>query len=72
MVWLPIVQKLCSRENLDRGGIYRLTLKVDDKVCYIGQAKSIKDRWYTHIKKMLGVEAKGSERLYEYRPEEFY
>ena len=72
VVWLPIVQKLCSRENLDRSGIYRLTLKVDDKVCYIGQAKSIKDRWYTHIKKMLGVEAKGSERLYEYRPEEFY
>ena len=72
MVWLPMVQKLCSRENLDRSGIYRLTLRADDKVCYIGQAKSIKDRWYTHIKKMLGVEAKGSERLYEYRPEEFY
>lgn len=24
-----------------------------------------------HIKKMLGVEAKGTERLYEYKPDDF-
>ena len=70
-VWLPQVQQLCSREGLDRSGIYRLTLKSNPDCVYIGQAQSIKDRWYTHIKKMLGVEAKGAERLYEYRPDDF-
>ena len=70
-VWLPQVQQLCSREGLDdRGGIYKLTSKTDERICYIGQAVNIKDRWYTHIKKMVGVEARGSERLYEYRPDE--
>lgn len=70
-VWLPQVQQLCSREGLDRGGIYRLVLKSNPDCIYIGQAQSIKDRWYTHIKKMLGVEAKGTERLYEYKPDDF-
>lgn len=70
IVWLPQVQQLCSREGLDRGGIYKISLKENPDVVYIGQAVSIKERWYTHIKKMLGVEAKGSERLYEYRPDE--
>ncbi len=69
-VWLPQVQQLCSREKLDRSGIYKLTLKSNPNVVYIGQAQSIKDRWYTHFKKMLGVESKGAERLYELRPDE--
>ena len=68
-----MIQELCGREGLDgRGGIYKLTSKVDERVCYIGQATNIKDRWYTHIKKMVGVEAKGLERLYTYRPDELY
>lgn len=70
-VWLPQVQQLCSREGLDRSGIYKLALRSDPKIVYIGQAQSIKDRWYTHIKKMIGVEAKGNERLYEYGPDDF-
>ena len=43
-VWLPQVQQLCSREGLDRSGIYRLTLRSNPDVVYIGQAQSIKDR----------------------------
>ena len=70
-VWLPQVQQLCSREGLERGGIYRLVLKSNPDCVYIGQAQSIKERWYTHFKKMLGVEAKGTERLYDYRPDDF-
>lgn len=70
IVWLPQLQQLCVRENLDRSGIYKLTSKANDKIVYIGQAVSIKDRWYTHCKKMLGVEAKGTERLYDFRPDE--
>lgn len=70
-VWLPQIQQLCSREGLDgRAGIYKLTSRADERICYIGQAVNLKDRWYTHIKKMVGVEAKGTERLYEYRPDE--
>ena len=69
-IWLPQLQQLCVREGLDRGGIYKLTDRENPNVVYIGQAQSIKDRWYTHCKKMLGVEAKGTERLYEYGPDE--
>lgn len=43
-VWLPQVQQLCSREKLDRSGIYKITLKSNANTIYIGQAQSIKDR----------------------------
>ena len=43
-VWLPQVQQLCSREKLDRSGIYKITLKTNSNCVYIGQAQSIKDR----------------------------
>jgi hypothetical protein len=38
------VQQLCVREGLDRRGIYKITLKTNDRVVYIGQAQSIKER----------------------------
>ena len=71
-VWLPKLQDLCNREGLDgKCGIYRIRLIEDESRCYIGQAVNIKDRWYTHVKKMVGFEAKGAEKLYEYsRPDE--
>lgn len=71
-IWLPKMQDLCNEKGLDRKGIYRLVLKSDENICYVGQAQSIKDRWYQHIKKMIGVEPKGGEKLYKYRPEDFY
>ena len=43
-VWLPQVQQLCSREGLDKGGIYKIALKSNHDCVYIGQAQSIKDR----------------------------
>ena len=69
-VWLPQIQKWSSAINVK--GIYRLVLKKDENVCYVGQAVNIKDRWYEHIKKMIGADNKGSEKLYDYRPNEFY
>ena len=69
-VRLPQIQKWSSSINVK--GIYRLVLKKDENVCYVGQAVNIKDRWYEHIKKMIGADNKGSERLYNYRPNEFY
>ena len=72
-VWLPKIQELCGREGLDgKMGIYRLSVKGDEGRCYIGQAVNVKERWYTHIKKMVGVDSKGSERVYEYRPNEVW
>ena len=71
-VWMPKVQDLSNSKGLERKGIYRLVLKSDPGVCYVGQATNIKDRWYQHIKKMVGVDFKGNEKLYNYRPEDFY
>lgn len=71
-IWLPKLQDLCNEKDLGCKGIYRLILKSNESVCYVGQAQSIKDRWYQHVKKMIGVDAKGGEKLYKYRPEDFY
>lgn len=73
-VWLPEIQRITKSLGVDGAvsGIYRLSWVKDEKVCYIGQAVKIAERWYTHIKKMIGVEAKGNERLYAMvsRPDE--
>lgn len=71
-IWLPKAQDMTNEHDLGRSGIYRLVLKNDENVCYVGQAVNIKDRWYQHIKKMIGVDVKGGEKLYNYRPEDFY
>ena len=44
-----------------------LKRKSDDGLsgaAYVGQAVNIYERWTTHIKKMLGIEASGNEKLY--------
>ena len=69
---MPKLQDIGNREGLNCRGIYRLVLKSDEKVCYVGQAVNIQDRWYQHVKKMIGADAKGAEKLYNYRPEDFY
>ena len=66
-IWLPKVQGIVGQEKLDgKMGIYRLVLKEDEGVCYVGQAVNIKERWYQHIRKMLGVDSRGNEKLYKY------
>ena len=69
-VWLPKMQSLCKAMNADVRGVYRLVSRADSRVCYIGQAVNIKERWYQHVKKMVGVTGRGNEKLYEYRPNE--
>lgn len=71
-IWLPKLQDVGNREGLSCRGIYRLVLKSDEKVCYVGQAVNIQDRWYQHVKKMIGADTKGNEKLYNYRPEDLY
>lgn len=71
---MPAMQRLVKREEADGCcGIYRLVLKDDVRVCYVGQAVNIKERWYQHAKKMIGVESSGGEKLYEdHLIEDFY
>lgn len=72
-IWLPKFQDICNSNGLNGvRGIYRLVLKSDNSVCYVGQAVNIKERWYEHVKKMIGADTKGNEKLYKYRPEDFY
>lgn len=37
-------------------------------IVYIGQAVNVYDRWTTHIKKMLGIESSGNEKIYKFKP----
>lgn len=85
-IWMPQLQNLGAIIDMQRG-IYRLILKeglrdpikIKDSegvekvlpVCYVGQATDIKDRWYQHVKKMIGVMPKGNEKVYDWRPEDF-
>lgn len=71
-IWLPKLQDAANANGLGVRGIYRLVLKEDENVCYVGQAVNIKERWYDHVKKMIGADTKGNEKLYKYRPEDFY
>ena len=70
--WMPVLQDIRRRGELDQvSGIYRLVLKEDQRVCYVGQATDLGERWMTHCKKMIGAEKKGNEKLYEYTPDQF-
>ena len=55
-------------------GIYKIT-HIDSGICYIGQARDIKERWREHIKCGLGIDVKTCNGLYadmlKYGIEEF-
>lgn len=44
-------------------GIYKIT-NLDNKMCYVGQAANIADRWKQHIKRGLGAETPTKNKLY--------
>lgn len=44
-------------------GIYKIT-NIENKMCYVGQAVDIAERWKTHIKRGIGAEAPGNNKLY--------
>lgn len=69
-IWLPKLQDLNGRVGLEKRGIYCLEVKGSDGICYVGQAVNIKERWYQHVKKMIGAMPKGNEKLYKFRPED--
>lgn len=44
-------------------GIYKITNKIN-KMCYIGQAKKIRERWREHMKCGLGIDTPANNKLY--------
>ena len=44
-------------------GIYRIT-NINTKMCYVGQAVDIADRWRQHIKRALNAEPRTQNKLY--------
>ncbi len=73
-VRLPKMQELVKRVSAEVSGIYKLTLKEDESLVYVGQAVNVKERWYQHAKKLIGVMSKGNEKLYgsDWRPNDFW
>lgn len=49
--------------NTVHTGIYRI-VNTKTKMCYIGQAVDISDRWKQHIKRALGAEPRTQNKLY--------
>lgn len=47
----------------DKCGIYKITNKTN-KLCYIGQAKKIRERWREHMKCGLGIDTPANNKLY--------
>lgn len=47
----------------DKCGIYKITHK-ENGLCYIGQAKNIRERWRDHMKCGLGIDTPANNKLY--------
>ena len=50
--------------NSEISGIYKIT-HIDSGKSYIGQTVNMKDRWRTHLKRGLGIEAPSSNKFYQ-------
>lgn len=48
----------------EKCGIYKITNKTN-KLCYIGQAKKIRERWREHMKCGLGIDTPANNKLYQ-------
>ena len=48
----------------EKCGIYKITNK-DNKLCYIGQAKNIRERFREHMKCGLGIDTPSANKLYQ-------
>lgn len=70
LIWTTYYSKkvndLCSRVlgTKKTTGIYKIT-NMKTKMCYIGQAVDIKERWREHIKCGLGIDTPAGNKLYQ-------
>ena len=44
-------------------GIYKIT-NINNKMCYVGQAVNVQERWKQHIKRAIGAETPTNNKLY--------
>jgi len=65
-IYMLEVKSKYENEVLKELGLKRIN--DNGSIVYIGQAVNIYDRWTTHIKKMLGIEAAGGEKIYKFKP----
>lgn len=69
LIWTSYYSKkandLCNRilgkEKIT--GIYKIT-NINNNMCYIGQAKDVKERWREHMKCGLGIDTPAGNKLY--------
>ena len=48
----------------EKCGIYKITNK-NNKLCYIGQSKKIRERWREHMKCGIGIDVPANNKLYQ-------
>lgn len=65
-IYMLEVKSKYENEVLKELGLKRIN--DNGSIVYIGQAINIYDRWTTHIKKMLGIEVAGGEKIYKFKP----
>ena len=50
--------------NSEVSGVYKIT-HIDTKMCYIGQAVNLKERWRKHLKCGLGIDTPSTNAFYQ-------
>lgn len=53
--------RLFNKSNIC--GIYKIT-NINNKMCYVGQAVNVQERWKQHIKRAIGAETPTNNKLY--------
>lgn len=75
MIWsnyyLKPANNLCNNilGSKDKCGIYKIT-NINNKKCYIGQSKNIRERLREHMKHGLGIDTPANNKLYKAMEEE--
>lgn len=59
--YTDLIGRVCGSNALT--GIYKITC-TENKMCYVGQAVNIADRWKQHIKRAVGAEERTNNKLY--------
>ena len=59
--YTDLIGRVCGSNAIT--GIYKITC-IENKMCYVGQAVNIADRWKQHIKRAVGAEERTNNKLY--------
>lgn len=59
--YTDLIGRVCGSDI--KTGIYKIT-NTENKMCYVGQAVNIAERWKQHIKRAVGAEERTNNKLY--------